>query len=94
MNTTIGTAREPYSSETGPNKFTITDQMRERIEQTFTYHLPQDDQPERFANLREQAKVLALLICAWVPPGREQALALQQLEEVIFWANAGISREE
>lgn len=36
----------------------------------------------------EHAKIINEI----VPPGREQSLALTKLEEVMFWANAGIAR--
>lgn len=63
------------------------------IENRFTYHKPVSDQPERYVALRDEAKKLALLIASSVPPGRECSLALTKLEEVVMFANAGISRE-
>jgi hypothetical protein len=68
--------------------------MIERIENTFTYHKPFGDQPDRYVILRDSAKKLAYEIVTLVPPSREQALALTALEEVIFNANAGIARNE
>jgi hypothetical protein len=38
------------------------------------------------------ARKFASLIVERVPGGREQALALTKLEEVVMWANAGIAR--
>jgi hypothetical protein len=72
----------------------LTGQMEERIENTFTYHKPKDDQPERYEALRAKAKELAYLIVGCVPPSREQSLALTDLESCIFNANAGIARNE
>lgn len=71
-----------------------TGQLEARIENTFTYHKPKDDQPERYELLRNKAKELAYLIAGCVPPSREQSLALTALEEAIFNANAGIARNE
>lgn len=63
----------------------------EEIENNFTYHSPKEDMPQKFQTLRNKAKELALLINELVPAGREQSLAQTKLQEVIMWANAGIS---
>lgn len=42
--------------------------------------------------IRDGATVLAMRIEAVVPESRERSLALTKLEEVVFWANAGIAR--
>jgi hypothetical protein len=68
--------------------------MDERIENNFTYHAPKPGQPEKYEALRAKAKELAYLIKESVPVGRESALAMTNLEQSIFWANAGIAREE
>lgn len=60
----------------------------------FTYHSPFGDQPERYGAIRESAKGLAELILATVPESRERSLALTNLEQATFWANAGIARNE
>lgn len=75
-------------------KYTIAAPDQERIDNAFVYHAPRGDQPERYVLLRSEAKKLAELISANVPPGRERALALTKLEEAVFWANAGIARGE
>lgn len=63
-----------------------------QIENNFTYHSPKEGQPEKYQKLREEAKKLAYLIKELVPAGREQSVALTNLETAIFWANAGIAR--
>ena len=68
--------------------------ITERIESDFTYHPPKADQPARYVELREVAKAFALKIVALTPVSREQSLALTSLEEVTFWANASIARNE
>lgn len=65
-----------------------------QIENNFTYHAPKEGQPERYVELREAAKALAHLIVAKTPGSREQSLALTNLEQVVFWANAAIARNE
>lgn len=62
------------------------------IENNFTYHPPQPGQPEIYQQVRDAAKILAYLIEALVPEGRERSLAWTNLEQTVFWANAGIAR--
>ena len=62
------------------------------IENRFTYHKPTDDKAKIYPILRDKAKELAYLIESNVPNGREKSCALTKLEEVIMWANAGVSR--
>ena len=68
--------------------------MDERIENNFTYHSPKPGQPEKYSALRDKAKEMAYLIKETVPEGRESALAMTNLEQAIFWANAGIARSK
>ena len=75
-------------------KYMVMPDDAARIDRVFTYHAPQDDQPDRYVTLREHARALALLILANTPKSREQSVALTKLEEVAFWANAAIARNE
>jgi hypothetical protein len=68
--------------------------LKERIQNDFTYHAPKPGQPERYIQLREKAKEMALLIQELTPYSREQSLALTELETAVFWANAAIARNE
>ncbi len=70
------------------------DFLAERIQNNFTYHAPKEGQQERYVQLREKAKELALLIVALTPVSREQSVALTELETATFWANAAIARNE
>jgi hypothetical protein len=74
--------------------YPLTEAMAQRLENTFTYHSPKDDQPERYKFLRDEAKTLAYNIVKLTPPSREQSLALTAIEEAIFYANAAIARNE
>lgn len=69
-------------------------EMQNRIENDFTYHPPFGDQVQRYARLRDEAKTLALLILELTPSSREQSLALTNLEQSVFFANAAIARNE
>ncbi len=43
---------------------------------------------------REEIFRLGLIIGLLVPKGREQSVALTKLEEMMFWGNAGIARNQ
>lgn len=62
------------------------------IDNNFSYHPPQESQPERYIQLREKAKELAYLINDLCPESREKSLAMTKLEECSMWANASIAR--
>lgn len=68
----------------------LSDDLKNR----FIYHAPKGDQVERYQLLRDAGLGLAALIVHNSPPSREQSLALTKLEEALFWANAGIARNE
>lgn len=74
--------------------YEVTVSMAAQLEKSFKYHAPKGDQPDRYINLRENARVLAYEIVHNTPPSREQSLAITKLEEAIFWANAAIARNE
>ena len=65
-----------------------------RVENTFTYHAPFGDQVERYEEIRDDAKSLAYSFMVRCPPSRELSLALTNLEQAVFWANAAIARNE
>lgn len=64
------------------------------LENNFTYHTPKDGQNIKYEQLRAKAKELAYLIKELTPKSREQSLAITQLEQAVFWANASIGRNE
>ncbi|WP_081878217.1 Acb2/Tad1 domain-containing protein [Nocardia brasiliensis] len=65
------------------------------IDRRFAFH-PADTVERQLAHtaVREQCKALAHQLDRDLPPGREKALALTNLEQVMFWANAGIARAQ
>lgn len=75
-------------------KYEIDEKTKARLENTFKYHTPKDDQPPRYNRIRECARGLAETICGSTPPSREQSLALTKLEEAVMHANAAIARNE
>lgn len=84
----------PELSTMPPAKYAMTPADAAQLARVFTYHTPKDDQGARYVALRKQAQRLAETFLAFVPPGRERALAMTNLEESIMWANAGIARGE
>ena len=70
----------------------IISNLLSRIENDFTFHPPKKGQTEKYSEIRSEAKNLAKLIINICPAGREQSTALSKLEEMVFWANAGIAR--
>lgn len=73
------------------NSKPITEKQREQIQKSFTYHAPKGDQAERYQALRDKAKEYAELICSLTPEGREQSMALTQLQLANMLANAAIA---
>lgn len=66
---------------------------QEELTKRFAYHKPKNEEvAEQHELLRRSCHRLAQIILEEVPAGREQALALTHLEEVMFWANASIAR--
>jgi hypothetical protein len=63
------------------------------IEQRFWPHRLSQEQHNRLKSIRTLAEALANAIVDLTPTGREQSLALTQLETASFWAAAAIARE-
>jgi len=68
--------------------------MNPVIENNFSYHSPKEGQPAKYEAIRDKAKELAYLIDEQTPRSREQSLALTNLEQAVFWANAAVARNE
>lgn len=62
------------------------------LQNRFTYHPPKEEDVEKHNLIRSIAWSYAATIDELVPDSREKALAITNLEEVVFWANAGIAR--
>ena len=66
--------------------------LHTRIDNDFTYHAPKEGQPELYDLLRSKCRALAHDLVGLVPESRELSLALTNLEQVVFWANAAVAR--
>jgi hypothetical protein len=60
----------------------------------FTYHAPHGTQAARYEQIRHMAGQLAMELVNLCPDSREFSVALTKLDEVVFWANASIARNE
>lgn len=62
------------------------------VEHNFKYHKPKGHQIDKLKLIREKAKELAIMVCEYVPSGREKLSSMIKIEESVMWANAGIVR--
>lgn len=60
----------------------------------FSDHKLTTDGKRKIRIMRNTAKTMAEAIIKTCPPGRDQALALTSLEQMLFHANAAIARTE
>lgn len=63
------------------------------IENNFKSHALDQEGMEKLDQVRNKCKELAELIEDIVPNSREKSVAFTNLEQVMFWSNAGISRD-
>ena len=66
---------------------------QEDIQLRFAFHPADQDKGNRHAEVRELCKQAADVLNHKLPDGREKSLAITHLEEVMFWGNAAIARE-
>lgn len=86
-------AHEVRYRVSGPT-YQIDEDTAGDLRNRFTHHPPQPGQITRYVDIRDHAHELALRIVEETPKSREQALALTNLEQAVFWANAAIARNE
>ena len=60
----------------------------------FTFHPATGTQADRYEQMLSNAGELAMWIVEHSPDSQEQSLALDKLDEVVFWTNAAIARRE
>jgi hypothetical protein len=80
---------EIFSSDDNLNK--AVEDLQNRIK----HQPPQHDRTvAKHEDIRAAVSMLGKVILTLVPEGREQDLALTRLEEMLFWCNAGIARNQ
>jgi len=64
------------------------------IDNRFAFHpASTEEKRNEHTSVRENCRQLANFLNDKIPEGREKALAITHLEEVMFWGNAAIARE-
>jgi hypothetical protein len=63
------------------------------IEHRFAFHAAStQEKRDEHTSVRQQCRQLADSLNEALPEGREKAVVMTKLEEVMFWANAAIAR--
>lgn len=63
------------------------------IEHRFAFHpATTDEKRDEHTSVRQGCRRLADELNERLPEGREKAVAITKLEEVMFWANAAVAR--
>lgn len=77
-------------------KYNIKEEDQKKLDNNFTFHPVKTEelQSHRYEEIRRNAKEFAELLYQFCPPSRELSLAITNLEESVFWANASIARNE
>ncbi len=70
------------------------DYIRSELENSFTYHAPKNDQPQRYEAIRNKAKELAHMLDELCPDSHEKSIAQTNLEQAVMWANKSIACNE
>lgn len=74
--------------------YQVSDADQKKIANNFTHHAVKPGQVERYDNVRKASGALAKTFSEICPASRELSLALTNLEQAMFWANAAIARNE
>ncbi len=64
---------------------------RDQLQSWFTYHKPEEGQPEKYEKLRAAGLALAETIVELTPASADQTAAIRKVREAIFTANAAIA---
>ncbi len=65
------------------------------IENRFAFHAATtEEKRDAHTSIRQECRRLADDLNNRLPEGREKVVAITKLEEVMFWANAALARQE
>jgi hypothetical protein len=65
--------------------------LKDKIEDLFTYHAPEGAQPGQYERIRTAAKAFAHVVVDNTPPSADQTAAIRKLRECVFTCNAAIA---
>lgn len=85
---------EPEAELPDARSFKVSQEMLDRLDNTFVYHGAGPDQAKRYEFIRARARAFAQVIVTLTPPSREQSLAITALEEAVMRANQAIAVNE
>lgn len=63
------------------------------LDRRFAFHPADQDAASCHEAVRSAARQMAVAVLQVTPKGREQALALTNIEQAMMWANAAVARE-
>jgi hypothetical protein len=66
----------------------------EDIDNRFRFHPASPEKAKKHEFVRDLCKMTAHDLNDRLPEGREKSLAITHLEEVMYWANAAIARQQ
>lgn len=75
-------------------KYEVPEDVLKSLDNSYTYHSPKGDQPERYIIIRNMAKEFAITMCENAPKSRELSIALTDLEKVVTMVNKAIACNE
>jgi hypothetical protein len=65
----------------------------ETLDDVFSYHAPEGDQPQRYVTIREGAKAFARIILENAPRSADRSSALRKVREAVMDANSAIANK-
>lgn len=65
--------------------------QEQKLEELFTYHAPEGDQPARYQRVRTAARILVKEILESCPPCADRTAAIRKVREAQMTANASIA---
>lgn len=63
----------------------------DKLDDLFSYHAPEGDQPAKYEAIRAAAKAFAAVLVKNTPQSADQTAAMRKLRECIMTANASIA---
>ena len=63
----------------------------EQLENWFTYHRPEEGDPEKYEAIRDAARDFAQVIVDNTPASADQSAAIRKMREAVMTANASIA---